>query len=91
MPEILAVVAVVVVSFIAWIGAWLHARDPANFVTGDELVRLRQQSSWLRERLERAERERWSDDLRAGLADEWRITTEQLAALEGRAELVTAK
>lgn len=82
MPEALAVVAVVVVSLAAWLGAWLHARNVANYVVRDEVVRLRHQVAWLRERLERAEREGWDEGMRCGLEAEWRAARAQLRELE---------
>ena len=58
MPEALAVVAVVVVTIVAWVGAWLHTRNPANQNVTDEIARLRQHASWLEQRVALAERAR---------------------------------
>ena len=84
MPEALAVLAVVVVTIVAWFGAWMHARNPANYNARDEVARLRQHSAWLHQRLELAQRERWGGDMIASLSDEIEATAEQLARASRR-------
>ncbi len=84
MPEALAVVAVLVVAVVAWLGAWLHARDPANYNARAEAERLRHHSVWLQERLELAQRERWSEEMVSNLADELNMTARQLEKTDAR-------
>lgn len=79
MPEALAVVAVFVVTVVAWVGAWLHARNPANQNVHDEIARLRQHVGWIEQRIELAERERWGTDMVATLMDEKAAAAEHLA------------
>ena len=85
MPEALAVVAVAVVTIVAWFGAWMHTRNPANYKPHDEIARLRQRAVWIQQRLEVAQRERWGSDMIATLLDELGATAEQLARLQARA------
>ena len=86
MPEALVVVAVVVVTLIAWVGAWLHARNPANQNPHHETERLRHQALWLEARLDVALREKWTTDMISSLSDELGATTQQLAQASARAE-----
>jgi hypothetical protein len=81
MPEALAVVAVFVVTAIAYVGAWLHARDPAKRNVLDDIARLRHHAEWLQSRLEVAQRENWETEMIASLSDELENTLRQLAAL----------
>lgn len=83
MPEVLAVVAVFVVTLIAWIGAWLHARDPANQNVHDDIQRLRQHAAWLDRRIEVAQRERWGGDMIVSLEEERQTTMRALARASG--------
>ena len=50
-----------------------HAGSPA------EIARLQHHEAWLRERLERAQREQWGAEMIAGLAEELAATSQQLA------------
>src|SRR5262245_12144764 len=84
MPEALAVAAVLVVALAAWVGAWLHARNPANFNARDEADRLRAQAEWIERRLAVAERERWGKDMTETLLLERAEVARQLAELEMR-------
>jgi hypothetical protein len=84
MPEALAVVAVFVVAVVAWLGAWLHARDPANYNARAEVERLRHHAVWLQQRLEVAQREAWSEDMVANLSDELDATVRQLEQTDAR-------
>lgn len=93
MPEALAVLAVFVVAVVAWVGAWLHARDPANYKPHEERSRLQHHEGWLQSRLETARREKWSEDMVANLeADleavrsEREVVEAQIAALRERAK-----
>jgi hypothetical protein len=79
MPEAFAVLAVVVVCVAAYVAALLRSRDPSLHNAADELARLHQHEAWLRQRLALAERERWGADMIAGLGDELRATSQQLA------------
>lgn len=79
MPETLAVLFVFAVVAIIYVAAWLRSRNPSLVNVDDELQRLRHHEAWLRERLHRAQLERWDADMIAGLADELRATSRQLA------------
>ena len=79
MPEALAVLAVFVVAIVAWFGAWMHTRNPANYDARGEVARLRQHAAWLEQRLELAQRERWGGDMVASLQEEVESTAQQLA------------
>lgn len=78
MPEALAVLVVVVISLAAWLAAWLQTRRTPQLSTPADLECLRHHESWLRQRLERAQREQWGDDMVAGLAAELQATSEHL-------------
>lgn len=79
MPEALAVLFVVAVCVVIYVAAWLRGRDPALVNAHEDLQRLRHHEAWLHERLHRAQLERWDADMIAGLADELRATSRQLA------------
>ena len=79
MPEALVVLFIFGVSVIVFVAAWIRGRDPSLANAHDELQRLRHHEAWLRERLHRAEREQWDRAMIAGLADELRDTSRQLA------------
>ena len=78
MPEAFAVLAVVVVTIVAWFSAWMHARNPANTNAQAEIARLRQHAAWLEQRMEVAQREKWGGDMIATLSDEMEGTARQL-------------
>ena len=79
MPEALAVLLVFAVCIVAAAGAWLRSRNPSLINIDEDLHRLRHHETWLRERLHRARLERWDSDMIAGIADELRATSHQLA------------
>jgi len=85
MPEALVVLAVFVVTIAAWLGAWMHARNPANYNVRLEIERLKQQAAWLEERLDVACRERWATDMIASISDELGAITQQLAQISAAA------
>jgi hypothetical protein len=78
MPEALAVLVVLVVSIAIWLGAWWQMRGTPQLSTPADLERLRHHESWLRQRLERAQREQWGADMVDGIAAELRLTSETL-------------
>lgn len=84
MPEALAVLAVFAVAFVAWVGAWLHARDPANYKPHEEHSRLQQHEGWLQGRLETARREKWSEDMVANLEADLETARQQRVVVEGQ-------
>ena len=84
MPEALAVLAVFAVVVIAWVGASLQARDPAQQNASADLQRLQQHAAWLQHRLSVARRENWGDDMIASLGAELDATTQQLARTTAR-------
>ena len=79
MPEAISVIFIFAVSVMVFFAASLRGRDQSLINADDELQRLRQQEAWLRQRLELAEREQWSHDMIASIADEHRQTALQLA------------
>lgn len=81
MPEALAVVAVLAVTLVAWVGAMLHARNPANYSVTEEVERLRVHAVWLEQRLEVARREDWGSEMVTNLSDELAATGRELARL----------
>ena len=89
MPEALAVVAVLVVTLIAWVGALLHARDPANHNGAAEVARLRHHAAWLEQRLERAQREGWGSDMIRPLSDEIAAVSAQLQRVSASSAVET--
>lgn len=84
MPEALAVLAVFVVAVVAWVGAWLHARDPANYKPTEEHARLQHHEGWLQGRLETARREKWSEDMVANLEEDLEAARQRRAVIEGQ-------
>lgn len=81
MPEALAVFFVFTVSVIFYVAIRIRTRDPAHLDPRHERTRLQQHEAWLRERLNRAQIERWDDDMVATLEDELRDTSLQLARI----------
>ncbi len=79
MPEAFSVLFVFAICAFLFVAARLRSRNPALVPSADELQRLRHHEAWLRERLHRAEQEQWDAQMIAGLADELRSTSEQLA------------
>jgi hypothetical protein len=84
MPEALAVLVVVVIAIAAWFGAWMQARNPANYNAREEAERLRHHVAWLEQRLELAQREKWGGDMVAGISDELETTFRQLDEVRTR-------
>ncbi len=70
MPEALAVLAVFVVAVVAWVGAWMQARDPAQQNPREDFAQAQQHAAWLEQRLEMARRERWEQHLVVSLTHE---------------------
>jgi hypothetical protein len=58
----------------------LQARDPAGVDARQELARLEQHHAWLRERLDRAQREKWDDDMVATIVAQKASTAAQLSS-----------
>ena len=79
MPEALVVLGVLAVALLSWLGAWLHARNPANTNPADEAARLREHVAWLEQRLEVARRENWGGEMIAGITTELNAAAGQLA------------
>jgi hypothetical protein len=84
MPEALAVVAVFVVTVIAWVGAWLNARNPAGYPARDEIARLQHHAAWLEQRLVVAQRECWGGEMIAAISAELAATAGELERTIGR-------
>ncbi len=83
MPEALAVLAVFVVAVVAWVGAWMQVRNPAQRNPREDFVQAQQHAAWLEQRLEVARRERWENHLVASL-------TNELDATQARARTLRA-
>lgn len=83
MPEAFAVLFVLVASVTVYAVAWLRSRDPSLVNISEDVERLRHHETWLRERLDRAQLERWDSDMIAGIAEELRATSHHLARLTG--------
>ena len=83
MPEALAVLVVFVVAVLAWIGAWVRARDPASYNAHEETQRLRHHVVWLQQRIELAEKEKWGQEMLDSLADELEATAFSLRQQRG--------
>lgn len=78
MPEAFAVLLVFAVSAAVYVAAWLSTRGSLSAHTVADLARLQQHEAWLRERLHRAEREQWGDEMIAGIAAELRAASREL-------------
>jgi len=93
MPEALAVVAVFVIAVVIYAAMWLRSRDPSLHKPHEELERLRHHTVWLEERLARARRENWGQEMVAGIEAELRASAKQLAKAQatgaGQTEAVT--
>ncbi len=74
MPEALVVLAVFVVAVVAWMGAWMHARDPAQQNPREDFAQAQQHAMWLEQRLEVARRERWEHHMVVSLTNELELT-----------------
>lgn len=74
MPEALACLFVFVVSVIAYIGARIHAANPAYYNLNAEHIRLSRYRTVLQERLRLAERENWEPAMRDRIFEELEMT-----------------
>lgn len=74
MPEAFAVFAVFAVILVAWVGAWMQARNPASHNAHQEAERLQHHAVWLEQRVELARRENWDGPMIASLEDELTTT-----------------
>jgi hypothetical protein len=87
MPEAFAVVLVSIISLAIYVFARFEAGNPNAVDPSAELSRLREQQAWHEQRLQQAERENWSHEMRARIAAELEATVRQLtetAAAAGR-------
>lgn len=87
MPEALVVFFIFAVVATAFVAAWIRSRAPSLVNLQEDLQRLRQHEAWLRERLHRAQLERWDSDMIAGLAEELRATSHQLVRVAASASV----
>lgn len=78
MPEALACLFVFVVSIVTYVGARIHAANPAYYDLDAERVRLRQYHASLQERLQRAQRENWEPAMVDRIFEELEMTEAQL-------------
>lgn len=78
MPEALALFFVFVVAVASYVGAKIHAANPANYSRPAEISRLKERQSWLQSRLRLARREDWDREMIARLTDELAATTAEL-------------
>jgi hypothetical protein len=70
MPEALALFAVLFVAVIIAAAMWVRARDPQLHRPHEEAARVEHQVEWLEERLAKARRENWGDEMVAGFRRE---------------------
>jgi len=82
MPEALAVLFVFVLAVASYVGAKIHAANPANYSRPAEISRLQQRQAWLQSRLRLARREDWDREMVARLTDELAATTAELEVTE---------
>jgi hypothetical protein len=83
MPEALAILAVLVVSGVVYVGARRQPRDAVGEEA--EVSRLRSQVAWLEHRLATARREQWDDEMSGRIAAEHTAASDQLARVSARA------
>lgn len=81
MPEALIAFAVFVITIIVYVVAWIQSRDPKHYDARQERERLQHHHVWLEQRLHRARRENWGDEMIARCAHELEATAQQLAKL----------
>ncbi len=84
MPEALIVAAVFVIAVMIYVAMWRQSRDPALHQPHEELARLQHQVTWLDERLVKARREKWGDEMIASIVQERDATAGRLAEAGGR-------
>src|SRR5436189_255163 len=68
MPEALACLLVFAICVAAYVAAQLASRDPARQNVTQDVSTLRQHRAWLQQRLEKAQRENWGEDMVETLA-----------------------
>lgn len=90
MAESLTVLALLVLTILAWIIAQRRARNSANRSPRLELERLQHQAMWLEERLDTARRERWARDMIASISDDLAATTQRIAEMSTQGEKAAA-
>ncbi len=78
MPEALAVLLVLAVCVFVYVAASIQTRNSGGAHRAADVERLQLHEAWLRERLLRAERENWDNDMIASLATELRATSLEL-------------
>ena len=78
MPETVTVLFIFAVCVSLFLVVRFQSRHPANVNAAAELERLQLHEAWLSERLHRAEREDWGDDMIAGIAEELHATSREL-------------
>jgi hypothetical protein len=79
MPEAAAITFVLFVCAGIFIYARIRALDPATRDHAAELRQLAHQQQWLKEQLERANREKWDEQMITRLADQLDAATRKLA------------
>ncbi len=89
MPEALFIVAVFVIAVIIYVAMWLKSRDPALHKPHEEVERLRHHAVWLEERLARARREHWGEEMVATIAHELDETEASLLEMRVQARAVS--
>lgn len=81
MPEAFAVFFVFVVSLGIYLFAKLQARSPEFRKPEVKLAQLQEQRAWLEERLQQAEREKWSPEMRKPIAEQLEETRRKLSQM----------
>ncbi len=87
MPEAISILAIFVILAAAYVGARRLAESPVQRDAAVELRRLQHRVTWLEERLARARRENWGDEMAGSLVAELAATSGQLAQSSERAEM----
>jgi hypothetical protein len=78
MPEALAIIVVFATCALIYVVARFQSRNPAKVDAAAELERLLLHEAWLRDRLSRAERERWDQKMVASITQELRETSDKI-------------
>lgn len=89
MPEALFIVAVFIIAVIIYAAMWVKSRDPALYKPHEEAERLRHHVVWLEERLARARREHWGEEMVAAIARELDETEAALLGMQVQARAVS--
>lgn len=79
MPEALAVLAVFLVCVVIYVIAKVQARNPELQKPAAQLAQLNEQRAWLEERLRRAERENWGNEMRQSIVRQLEETMRKVA------------